>query len=123
MTQPPAHSPHAAQDIAAVLGGMLCALLAALLGLVRFGGVGARAARPDGYNGVMAGVLRAAADADFEAEPEVEWIAVPAPWRAGQGALRSCGRATDAPPPGTMPAARGPPWGHTMFEALPTGIA
>ena len=90
MTRPPSHPQAAAPGIAAVLGGMLCALLAALLG-----SAGTR--RPgNALSGAMAGVLRAIQDADdaIDGEPEeyVEWIAVPAPWRAGQGHGPSCAR-------------------------------
>ncbi|MCX7383792.1 MAG: hypothetical protein NT133_20775 [Alphaproteobacteria bacterium] len=83
MSTPPLHRPHAcAEDrIAALLGGMLWALLAALLG-------GARRRRAADaameQRGVTVVVLRALADAEAIAEPYVEWVAVPAPWRAGR---------------------------------------
>ena len=88
MTPPPAHRPDLPGSIAALLGGMLYALLAALLGVAGRGAVrmGVRDTRPqaDEYEGVLACVLRAEADADFTYEPWVEWVAVPAPWRNGR---------------------------------------
>lgn len=75
MTRPPFPSPHVAPGIAALLGGLLCTLLAALLGVAK--------ARPRDCTGTMACVLRAEAAIDLELEPAVEWVAVPAPWRNG----------------------------------------
>ncbi len=78
MTETPTHPPCAAQVIAAVIGAMLCVLLAALFGLA---GARRRALeRP----GVMTVVLQAEADAEMIFEPYVEWVAVPAPWRNGK---------------------------------------
>ncbi len=80
MPRPSTHPLHAAQDIAAVLGAMICALLAAL-----FGPAGTRArGRAERFPDVMTGVLRAMDEAEFEYEPEVEWVMVPAPWRNGR---------------------------------------
>ena len=80
MPRPSTHPLHAAQDIAAVLGAMICALLAAL-----FGPAGTRArGRAERFPDVMTGVLRAMDEAEFAYEPEVEWVMVPAPWRNGR---------------------------------------
>ncbi len=78
MPQAPTPSPNAAHGLAAIIGTMLRALLAALLG--------AASARRRALTrpGVTVVVLHAALAADMQAEPEVEWVAVPAPWRAGQ---------------------------------------
>ncbi len=83
MTYPPAHRPDLPGSIAAMLGGMLCALLAALLGVARRRVV--RARRMDAeFSDLLGPVLRAEAEADFTYEPWVEWVAVPAPWRNGR---------------------------------------
>ncbi|MCX7382403.1 MAG: hypothetical protein NT133_13510 [Alphaproteobacteria bacterium] len=64
--------------IIALLGVMIRALLAALLGRAR------AQPRAIGVDGVMAGVLRSEAEAEMTLEPYVEWVAVPAPWRNGR---------------------------------------
>ncbi|MCX7382733.1 MAG: hypothetical protein NT133_15245 [Alphaproteobacteria bacterium] len=85
MTRPPRHSPDAPPGIAAIIGALLCGLLAALLR----GGRVRRDVRS--LDGAMASVLEAtrAATEDFLSEEWVEWVAVPAPWRAGQGRFRT----------------------------------
>lgn len=113
MTPAPTLRPDATASIAAVLAAVL-ALLAALLGVAgrsraRMGAIGA-GPHEDVYDGVMACVLRAEAEAEFGYEPWVEWVAVPAPWRNG----RLLPRRHEAPrlrPCGVRPAARmrGPP--------------
>ncbi|MCX7384030.1 MAG: hypothetical protein NT133_22010 [Alphaproteobacteria bacterium] len=114
MTRPPPHPLDDAPGIAAILGGMLFALLAALLG-------GARARRRAlAVTGVMAAVPLEPVELDYE--PWVEWVAVPAPWRACQGIGRSCPRLHGPTGPcGAMQTAvRGPPcpvFGH--FYVLP----
>ncbi|MCX7382917.1 MAG: hypothetical protein NT133_16235 [Alphaproteobacteria bacterium] len=78
MTRPPHHLPDANHGFAALFGGILRVLLAALLG------VAAVRKRDDEYAGVMAGALRAARDAEVAMPCAEEWVAVPAPWRAGR---------------------------------------
>ena len=122
MTRPPRHSPDATPGIAALLGAMLCALLTALLGRVRL------RPRDIAFPGVMAVVLRAEQDVESfgETEPYEEWIAVPAPWRAGQGVGRDCARRRRGKPcPGARTPARerGPPWPHRTLADLITGMA
>ncbi len=91
-----------APGIAAILGGLLRVLLAALLGGVR-GGRHALA-----YTGVMEAAPEAE---DLAYEPYVEWIAVPAPWRAGQGIRLWCRRGPSRPRHALRPVVRerGPP--------------
>ena len=86
MSRPPPHHPDDARRIAAFLGGMLYALLAALLGAARGGACAAPrgVAAPGALQGVIGRILRATEEAELEMEPEVEWIAVPAPWRNGR---------------------------------------
>ena len=119
MTRPPSHPPCAAPGIVAVIGDMLCVLLAALLGVA-----GARP-RAVALPGVMVGVLRAAAEADMAMEPEVEWVAVPAPWRAGQGWGAKCARPRKLARPflGARGRGRGPPARLAMSGGLITGMA
>lgn len=82
MTRPSSPSLIAATGLAALMGGMVWALLAALLGLThRRAGERARdVARP----GMTVVVLQAEATAAFEYEEYVEWVAVPTPWRNGR---------------------------------------
>ncbi len=75
MTRLPAPPPIAAPGIAAICA-LLHALLAALLGVDR--------PRARALAGVLDCALPLAAEIDLESEPEVEWILVPAPWRAGR---------------------------------------
>ncbi len=102
--------------------GMLCALLAALLGLA----VTRPRAMADA--GTMGLVIRTVADAEVAPVEEwVEWIAVPAPWRAGQGVGRSCARVrgAGAPRPRQIRArrGRGPPWRPPSPCTEQTGMA
>ena len=69
--------------IAALIGGMLEALLYALLGWQLRARV--REAR---LEGTMAPVLMAEAAISLELEPIIEWEWVPAPWRAGPHSRR-----------------------------------
>ncbi|MCX7383174.1 MAG: hypothetical protein NT133_17585, partial [Alphaproteobacteria bacterium] len=121
MTRAPKTAPDAVLGIHAVIGGMLCALLAALPDVAR---VRPRAAA---YTGVMEVALRAAAEIDIEVEPYVEWIAVPAPWRATQGAARRRGRAMESRGSGVRagfgmgPPGRGPPVWRPSFAKVLTG--
>ncbi|MCX7383254.1 MAG: hypothetical protein NT133_17985 [Alphaproteobacteria bacterium] len=123
MNRLPPHCPDAAHGIAAMLGGMLCALLSAMLGLA-----GLRPARrAAGLEGVMALVLEAEAAALLELEPVVEWECVPAPWRNGRllparharalGVALPCRR--ERPPV----LGRGPPWASFNDRAWRTGMA
>ena len=83
MTRLPRHSPDATPGIAAIIGALLCVLLAAL-----FGGRRRRDGRS--LDGTIAAVLRAEEEAAEDLFEEwVEWVAVPAPWRAGQGRFRT----------------------------------
>ncbi len=122
MNPVPAHRPNAMPRIVAAIDALLCTLLAALLGAA---GRGAVRARP---RDLACGVLIAAGQPLFEAElePEVEWVMVPAPWRATQGAVRTCGRIaqSNAPSParpGTP--VRAPPACHTLPKPAITAIA
>ena len=84
MTRPRHPSPDVRLGIADIVGAMLRVLLAALLG-------GWRAPRDaTALDGTMTPLLEAtrAAAEDLFAEM-VEWVAVPAPWRAGQGRFRT----------------------------------
>ena len=129
MSRPTTLSPDDARRIAALIGELLFALLAALLGAGRGGARGApcRVAEPGELEGVMAGVLRAAADADMTLEPYVEWVAVPAPWRNGR-LLRPWHAVV---PPHQVPARfdrpgallHGPPLRGGKFEYRATGMA
>ncbi|MCX7380442.1 MAG: hypothetical protein NT133_03275 [Alphaproteobacteria bacterium] len=84
MTPSPAPRPNATRSIASIMDVMLSALLAALLGVARRGGLG-RARSFDGeVSGMIAAVLRAEADAELEWVREVEGVAVTAPWRNGR---------------------------------------
>ncbi|MCX7382112.1 MAG: hypothetical protein NT133_11980 [Alphaproteobacteria bacterium] len=121
MTPAPTHPWTAANGIAALMGGMLRALLAALLGVAR--------ARPRAVTapGMTSVVLRAAADAEMATEPYVEWVAVPAPWRAGRLLPGRHARApeADSSDSGVRFGAlvHGPPGGFSMFGGLRTGNA
>ncbi len=122
MTPPPALPRDAAPGLAAILGSLLCALLAALLGVARV--------RPRAGDdaGVMAMVARCAAEAEEPLFEEwVEWIAVPAPWRATQGLWRYCARAWGgwSPRPGLWRGkrGRGPPARHFALCTASTGMA
>ena len=119
MSPAPTHPPDAARDIAAFIGGMLWALLAALLGRAR--------ARPreDGYLGVMALVERAALAAEIETPCWEEWVAVPAPWRATQGVRLRARARVDAPRRAVHPGVwgRGPPVRFAMHGGSMTGMA
>ncbi|MCX7381563.1 MAG: hypothetical protein NT133_09150 [Alphaproteobacteria bacterium] len=115
MTRPPRPSLDAASGIAALLGGMLFVLLAALLGAARAKSRGVARSQ------VMAAVLPAPQEMDWEVEEWVEWVAVPAPWRARDGARRHHAR---KPPAGRRaharrPAARGrgPPFRPALSDA------
>ncbi len=103
MTHPPSHPLDAAPGIAALLGGMLFALLAALLGTA---GVRRRALS---VTGVMAAIPQEPIDLDYE--PWVEWVAVSAPWRACQGIGRPCShpRGPSGPCGAMRTSVRGPP--------------
>ena len=82
MTRPSSPSLDAATGLAALIGGMVWALLAAVLGWTRKR-AGERArdvARP----GMTVVVLQAETAIDFGYEEYVEWVAVPAPWRNGR---------------------------------------
>ncbi len=92
MTRLPAPPLDDARRIAALIGALLAALLAALLGLAR----PARARAPLMTEGTLTGVLCAMAAIDFETEPYVEWVAVPAPWRNGRLLPRRHARALPA---------------------------
>ncbi len=84
MTRLPRNFPEAPPGLAAIIGALLCVLLAALLR--------GRRGRRDAISldGTVAAVLRAEADAAEDLFEEwVEWVAVPAPWRAGQGRFRT----------------------------------
>lgn len=81
MYHPPSLPPEPTHGTAALLGGVLGALLRALLGWVRMGGA---RRRRDSLDGVVAGVLAAQAAIDLAPMDDVEWECVPAPWRAGQ---------------------------------------
>ena len=110
--------------IAARLGGMLAALLYALLGWGRRGQTRARA---ESLEGVLAPVLAAEAAIDLEFEPYVEWEAVPAPWRNGQLLPARHARALSV----ALPCRRariavrgqGPPRGISGFGGVVTGMA
>ncbi len=119
MTRPPSPHPSAPLGIAALLGVLLRVLLAALLGAAK--------ARPRDVAapGLLTGILRAEQDAEFAFEPLEEWIAVPAPWRAGQGIRRSCPRAATDPRRAARPHAggRGPPTRQIPSETTVSGIA
>ncbi|MCX7383951.1 MAG: hypothetical protein NT133_21615, partial [Alphaproteobacteria bacterium] len=95
MTLAPAHHPDAAPSLAAAIGALLCTLLAALLGVAGRGAMRVRAGdlACDGLIAAGQPLLEA------EWEPEVEWIAVPAPWRATQGAVRRYARVSQANAP------------------------
>ena len=115
MSRPTALVPDDAPGMAAILGGLLLALLAALLGR-------ARARRHAlAYTGVMAA---APEPDDLAYEPYVEWIAVPAPWRAGQGIgvfrRRPAWPWLAEPPVARM---RGPPVANFALFDLLTGMA
>ena len=119
MKSAPTHPLTDANRIATLIGGMLGALLAALLGVARRG---AMPALPS----VLVRVLHAAAEAEMETQEEVEWVAVPAPWRNGQLLPRYTGaptahRLSRAPRPGTL--VNGPPAGPLTHNTEPTGIA
>ena len=117
MTRPSSPSLDAATGLAALIGGMVWALLAAVLGWTRKR-AGERArdvARP----GMTVVVLQAETAIDFGYEEYVEWVAVPAPWRNGRLLPKRHARV-----PGAQISAhgvrlaglvRGPPW---LFDAL-----
>ena len=85
MTRLPTPRPDAADSIAAMLGDLLFALLAALLGVARRRALARAGGGLDlGDDDVISAVLRAEAEAELFYEPWVEWIAVPAPWRNGR---------------------------------------
>ena len=121
MTRPPRPSLDAASGLAALLGGMLFVLLAALLGAARAKSRGVARSQ------VMAAVLPAPQEMDWEVEEWVEWIAVPAPWRSLDGARRHHARKRPAGSRGDAgrPAARerGPPRRLALSDASRTGIA
>ncbi len=105
----PAPLPALPNGITALLGGMLGALLYALLGRWEWA-----CREPAEWEGTwraegVAGALhraRAAQDAiALEAEPIVEWECVPAPWRAGQLLPIRHARALGLP----LPCRRAPP--------------
>ncbi len=114
----------AQHGIAALIGGILGALLYALLGWLR---------REDGswraheLEGTLAPVLVAQAEISFETEPYVEWVAVPAPWRNGRllpvRHARALGMALGVRCVRPCVLGRGPPWGDFRFEGLRTGMA
>lgn len=118
MAHLPAPPPIAAPGIAA-LCALLHALLAALLGVAR--------PRDCALSGAMEGVLRAAPEIDLAAEPEVEWVLVPAPWRAGFWWVKPRGSAYMAASPcrcGSRAArVRAPPCRLAPFGGLKTGTA
>lgn len=133
MTRADETAPNAAYGIAATIGVMLCALLAALLGVAKgrpraggFIGTSAEAGSAT-YTGVMEVVLRAAAEIDFEVEPYVEWIAVPAPWRNGRLLPKRHARMPRAGAPrhiGWLGASGpGPPVRRTNYRGEITGMA
>ncbi|MCX7381838.1 MAG: hypothetical protein NT133_10585 [Alphaproteobacteria bacterium] len=117
----PAFAP--AHGIAANFGGMLGALLYALLGWLRVCG----ARRVDGLEGTMAPVLVAQASVRLELEPIVEWEWVPAPWRAGRllpsAHARACGVALPFHFARPFVLGRGPPLGDLTSGELRTGMA
>ena len=114
-----APAPH---GIAALIGGMLGALLYALLGWLR----GEREAW-EGHEleGTLAPVLVAQAEISFETEPYVEWVAVPAPWRNGRllPPRHARGVALVLRVARLRVLGRGPPWGDFRFIAWRTGMA
>ncbi len=102
--------------------GLLCALLAALLGLAR--------ARPRVANdgAAMALVARCAVEAEAPLFEEwVVWIAVPAPWRNGRLLPRrhewAFGRVRPARRMRPRAAGRGPPWAFSAVWTARTGMA
>ncbi|MCX7383874.1 MAG: hypothetical protein NT133_21200 [Alphaproteobacteria bacterium] len=80
MRRPLAPLPVPTNGIAALIGGMLGALLYALLGWMQV----SRARRGAALEGTLAPVLAAQESITLDLEPIVEWECVPAPWRAGQ---------------------------------------
>lgn len=120
MTHPPAPPPDDARRIAALIGGMLGALLAVLLGVARPG-------KARALPSVLNCVLRSAADVEMEAEAYVEWVAVPAPWRAGRLLPRHHARALGAQSLHrtlrTGALVHGPPAGFLKNSVLMTGMA
>ena len=123
MTRPPAPRPDATGSIAALIGVMLGALLAALFGMPRRGAMRVPAADL-GYADVLGPVLRAEAEAEMSFEPWVEWVAVPAPWRNGR-LLPRRHEARRLRRRGVRPAARmrGPPGRFHIFRVERTGKA
>ena len=121
MTRPPRPSLDAASCFATLLGGMLCVLLAALLGVAWL------RSRGNTRSEVMAAVLPVPEEVDWEIEEWVEWVAVPAPWRSVSGARRHHARKRRAGSRGgaVRPAAlgRGPPWGLARPYVSRTGMA
>ncbi|MCX7381397.1 MAG: hypothetical protein NT133_08275 [Alphaproteobacteria bacterium] len=115
----PAFAP--AHGIAANPGGMLGALLYALLVWLRRCGVRDVA----GLEGSVAPVLVARACVCLELEPIVEWVCVPAPWRNGQLLPAWHARCVALPIRFVRPflLGRGPPLGNFMFLTLRTGMA
>lgn len=127
MTRPPAPRPDVAPGILAI-GELLFALLAALLGLAR---AQPRAAG-SGAAGVWVAISVRRADTasgawadqpeDWTLEPAVEWIAVPAPWRAGRLLPPWVSRPYCVAEPRLCPRGRGPPMAARCAPA-PTGMA
>ncbi len=80
MTRAPTPSTQPTYGMAAIIGGVLCVLLYAVLRLA----LRRAAGRGEELEGTVALVLEAEAGIDFDFEPYVEWVAVPAPWRNGK---------------------------------------
>ncbi|MCX7384794.1 MAG: hypothetical protein NT133_26015 [Alphaproteobacteria bacterium] len=108
-----------AHGIAANPGGMLGALLYALLAWLRRCGV-RDVEGLEGLEGTVAPVLVAQASVWLELEPIVEWECVPAPWRAGRLLPAAHARGEALPVRFARPCvlARGPPLGNFMFVAV-----
>ncbi|MCX7383510.1 MAG: hypothetical protein NT133_19310 [Alphaproteobacteria bacterium] len=112
MRPPYAQQPERTHGIAALIGGMLGALLYALLG-----GRGVRR-RDAVLDGALAGVMAAQAAIRLEPEPEIEWEWVPAPWRNGRllpvRHARALGVALPLRRARPCVLGRGPPCGFAM---------
>lgn len=122
MRRPPPH-PHAlTHGIAALIGGMLGALLYALLGLARRD---IARHRSEALGGTAPAALMAGTAIDLALEPIVEWVCVPAPWRAGQLLPWRHARTPRLAWCGERPAVRtrGPPAPAFTSRALRTGMA
>ena len=128
MTAAPTPRLDASGSIAAilgvVLGGVLAALLMALIGVARVRVALGGRAREAELPSVLDAVWRAEADADMTLEPWVEWVAVSAPWRNGR-LLPRRHAARRVRPCGVRPVARmrGPPVGFSDFRDERTGMA